>query len=93
MKVWQNQTCCRYHHRPIALSYKEELSDRYCFGTPISSFIKFCDHRFLKILATKQTKMEGDEEVVVTAPWYIWVGLTIIAAMSFWCQAVVTEER
>ena len=37
--------------------------------------------------------MEGDEEVVVTAPWYIWVGLTIIAAMSFWCQAVVTEER
>ena len=35
--------------------------------------------------------MEEVDEV--TAPWYVWAGLTVVAAVSFWCQAVVTEER
>mmetsp|Transcript_6142 Transcript_6142/g.8704 ORF Transcript_6142/g.8704 Transcript_6142/m.8704 type:complete len:679 (+) Transcript_6142:42-2078(+) len=29
----------------------------------------------------------------VTAPPIVWVGLTFMAAVSFWCQATVTEER
>jgi len=27
------------------------------------------------------------------APLWVWIGLTSIAAVSFWCQAAVTEER
>lgn len=35
-----------------------------------------------------------DEETeVVTAPWWIWVILSVIACISFWVQATVTEER
>ena len=26
-------------------------------------------------------------------PFYIWLGLSFIAIISFWCQATVTEER
>jgi Ca2+/Na+ antiporter len=33
----------------------------------------------------------GDERP--TAPWWIWFLLWIVAAVSFWCQAIVTEER
>ena len=28
-----------------------------------------------------------------SAPLSVWIGLTVIAAISFWCQATVTEER
>lgn len=27
------------------------------------------------------------------APLGVWIGLSLIAAVSFYCQAVVTEER
>lgn len=27
------------------------------------------------------------------APLSVWIGLSIIAAVSFYCQATVTEER
>ncbi|KAG7368186.1 CaCA family Na+/Ca+ antiporter [Nitzschia inconspicua] len=33
------------------------------------------------------------EETVPTAPWWIWTILCTISAASFWCQAIVTEER
>ena len=36
--------------------------------------------------------MDAVDEVD-TAPWTVWLGLTLIAAVSFWCQAIVTEER
>ena len=36
--------------------------------------------------------VEGGEEQV-TAPLYVWIVLTLIAGVSFWCQATVTEER
>ena len=32
---------------------------------------------------------EAGEE---TAPLWVWIGLSLIAAMSFWFQATVTEE-
>ena len=35
--------------------------------------------------------IEGEE--VPTAPLWVWLGLSAIAAVSFWCQATVTEER
>ena len=35
--------------------------------------------------------MEDDE--VLTAPIWFWIVLILIAAVSFWCQAIVTEER
>jgi Ca2+/Na+ antiporter len=34
-----------------------------------------------------------DEVEIPTAPWYVWVGLTVVALLSFWTQATVTEER
>lgn len=27
------------------------------------------------------------------APLSVWIGLSIVAALSFYCQAAVTEER
>lgn len=30
---------------------------------------------------------------ISSAPIYIWVLLVVMAAVSFWCQATVTEER
>ena len=32
-------------------------------------------------------------EEVPTASVWVWIGLSVIAAISFWCQATVTEER
>lgn len=37
--------------------------------------------------------MENDQEEIPTAPVSVWIGLCLIAAISFWCQAAVTEER
>lgn len=37
--------------------------------------------------------MENDQDEVPTASVWVWIGLTIVAAISFWCQATVTEER
>lgn len=34
-----------------------------------------------------------DEDEVPTAPVWVWIGLSVIACVSFWCQATVTEER
>lgn len=36
--------------------------------------------------------VEADEDVP-TAPWWMWTLLSLIAAASFWCQAILTEER
>jgi Ca2+/Na+ antiporter len=33
------------------------------------------------------------EEMPITAPWWMWTFLWIVAGVSFWCQAIVTEER
>jgi Ca2+/Na+ antiporter len=33
------------------------------------------------------------DETQVTAPWWVWTFLWVVAGASFWCQAVVTEER
>ena len=30
---------------------------------------------------------------VLSAPWEVWLALIVIASISFWFQAVVTEER
>ena len=35
----------------------------------------------------------NNEEEVPTAPWWMWLLLVFVAAVSFWCQATVTEER
>lgn len=32
-------------------------------------------------------------EEIPTAPWWIWTFLCVVTAASFWCQAIVTEER
>jgi hypothetical protein len=32
------------------------------------------------------------DEVVTASPW-AWLGLIVLSAVSFWAQAVVTEER
>ena len=37
--------------------------------------------------------MENDQEEVPTASVWMWILLILIAAASFWTQAVVTEER
>jgi Ca2+/Na+ antiporter len=43
---------------------------------------------------TITTIMDGSaEEEVPTASWWIWTLLWIAAGTSFWCQAIVTEER
>lgn len=34
-----------------------------------------------------------DEEEIPTAPVWVWIGLTVMSAISFWAQATVTEER
>ncbi|CAB9500403.1 Sodium/potassium/calcium exchanger [Seminavis robusta] len=34
-----------------------------------------------------------DEDEVPTAPVWVWIVLSLIAVVSFWCQATVTEER
>ena len=34
-----------------------------------------------------------EETAVITAPWWMWTFLWIVAGASFWCQAIVTEER
>ena len=36
---------------------------------------------------------ENDDEMIPSAPWYIWLTLVMIAMISFWSQATVTEER
>lgn len=33
------------------------------------------------------------DDEVPTAPVWIWILLIVIAGISFWCQATVTEER
>eukprot|EP00977_Amphora_coffeiformis_P019012 scaffold6856_cov156-Amphora_coffeaeformis.AAC.5 len=38
-------------------------------------------------------QVAGDDDEVPTASVWVWIGLTLIAAISFWCQATVTEER
>jgi len=35
-------------------------------------------------------ELEGE---VPTAPLFVWIGLSVISCISFWCQATVTEER
>lgn len=45
------------------------------------------------IVIRNESGMEDEMEAVVTAPWWVWLILSIIAGVSFWCQAVVTEER
>jgi len=37
--------------------------------------------------------MSDEEEAAVTAPVWVWFGLSVIACISFWLQATVTEER
>ena len=37
--------------------------------------------------------MDNDQEEIPTAPAWVWVVLVLIALISFWCQATVTEER
>ena len=37
--------------------------------------------------------MENDQDEVPTASTTVWILLILTAAVSFWCQAVVTEER
>jgi len=34
-----------------------------------------------------------DDDAQATASVTVWVLLVLIAALSFWCQAAVTEER
>ena len=38
-------------------------------------------------------ELTTDNDEVPTASVWVWIGLTVIAAISFWCQATVTEER
>jgi hypothetical protein len=40
-----------------------------------------------------QTARMVETEEIPTAPWWVWLLLSIVAATSFWCQAIVTEER
>ena len=37
--------------------------------------------------------MENDQDEIPTASSGVWIGLSLIAAVSFWTQASVTEER
>jgi len=37
--------------------------------------------------------MDAIETENEATPLYVWIGLSCIACVSFWCQAVVTEER
>ena len=37
--------------------------------------------------------MEIDQDEIPTASWWMWLLLIVIASISFWCQATVTEER
>ena len=37
--------------------------------------------------------MDDDATDETGTPWYIWLGLSVTAAVSFWVQATVTEER
>lgn len=37
--------------------------------------------------------MDETEAEIPTAPVWVWIGLSVIACVSFWCQATVTEER
>ena len=38
---------------------------------------------------------DDDDAAIVdgNAPLYVWIGLSVIAAISFWFQAVLTEDR
>jgi apolipoprotein N-acyltransferase len=38
-------------------------------------------------------EMKNDQDDVPTASVGVWIGLIVTAALSFWCQASVTEER
>ena len=33
------------------------------------------------------------DESSTSSPWWLWLGLILVACTSFWCQATVTEER
>ena len=37
--------------------------------------------------------MDNDQDEIPTASWWMWLLLIVIASISFWCQATVTEER
>jgi hypothetical protein len=37
--------------------------------------------------------MSDVTEELPTAPWWFWTIMWAIAGASFWCQAIVTEER
>lgn len=55
------------------------------------------DHGVAVALTTTSSSTRIDDDLddhqVPTAPVWVWIGLSLIAAASFWCQAVVTEER
>lgn len=36
---------------------------------------------------------EQEAAHLTTAPWWMWLLLSVITAVSFWSQAVTTEER
>jgi hypothetical protein len=69
-----------------AFIYSSPPSSKY---TPILSAL--CHYTSRTTNARKMEDNVGDERP--TAPWWIWVLLWIVAAASFWCQAIVTEER
>jgi hypothetical protein len=45
------------------------------------------------IITTNVHQNIMSEEGEDTAPLSVWIGLSLIALISFWCQATVTEER
>lgn len=52
-------------------------------GLPIFS-------RVIAPVARSSITMANDDN---NAPWYEWIGLISVSSISFWAQAVVTEER
>ena len=44
-------------------------------------------------LLTMANSEEGNYDGVQEYAWYIWIGYIVAAVLTFWIQAVITEDR
>jgi hypothetical protein len=60
---------------------------------PDSSWCHFESFRVIASLLAHFVVTTMANDYGDNAPWYEWIGLIVVSSISFWAQAVVTEER
>jgi hypothetical protein len=54
--------------------------------------LKYLQTKTMATMDASDATVLGNGEESVTPLW-VWIGLSALACASFWCQAIVTEER